>query len=112
MHESRRTEREFARVTEIEIAAQVVGELLGKRKRKFVEQIVRMLSIAERLVVPRFAALKQKRITGAAFSERIETHNRAETDLGSFAYRMGIHRHDPVGRVDPNVGRAAGSDGV
>src|ERR1700731_4756462 len=86
MHKSRRTERRFARVAEIEITAQAVGELLRKRKGKFIKQIVRMLPIVKRLVVPRLAALQQKRITAPAFSQQIETHHRAQTELRIFAY--------------------------
>ena len=63
------------------IAAKIVGELLRKRERKFVEQIVRMLPIVQRLIVPGFAALEQQRITASAFGERIEAHHRAQTEL-------------------------------
>jgi hypothetical protein len=47
---------------------------LRKAYRQLVEQIVRMLPIMERLVVPRFASLKQKRVSAPAFSQRIKTH--------------------------------------
>ena len=91
MHECRRTERRFARITEIEIRAKIVIELLREAERKFVEQIVRMLPVMQWLVVPRFAGLKQKRITASAFGERIEAHHQARADLRAVAERMRIH---------------------
>src|SRR5207244_8535601 len=110
MHKSRRTNRRFARVTEIQVTAQVVAELLRKRKGQFVEQIMRMLSIVQWPVVPRFAALQQKRITAAAFGQRIQTHHESPANLRCVAERMRIHRHDPSGGVDSNVYSAMSTD--
>src|SRR5882724_11587867 len=68
MHECRRTERRFTRITEIDVGAEIVLELLRETHRQFVEEIVRMLSIMQWLAVPRFAALKEKRIAAALLS--------------------------------------------
>src|SRR6266550_203786 len=58
MHERRRTERRLPRITEIDVRAEIVLEFLRKAERKFVEKIVRMLSIMQCLSVPRFTGLK------------------------------------------------------
>src|SRR5207249_9968397 len=65
MHECGRPKRWFAGITEIQIRAQIVIEFLRQAQRQFVEEIVRVLSIVQRLVMPRFASLKQKRIAAA-----------------------------------------------
>src|SRR2546430_136098 len=85
MHKRWRPNCRLARITEVNVTAEIVCELLRKRKRKFIEQIVRMLSIMERLIVPRFAALQEKRITAALLGHWIETHHRAQTKLSVFA---------------------------
>src|SRR5205085_10524769 len=85
MHEHRWADRRFDRITEINVAAEIVIELLRKRKGKFIEQIVRVLSIVERLIVPRLAALQKQRIATALLSQKIETHHRAQTKLSVFA---------------------------
>ena len=63
------------RITEIHVPAEIVLDLLRKAERKFVEEIVRMLAVMQCLSVPRFAGLKEKRITASAFGERIEAHH-------------------------------------
>ena len=50
-----------------------------------------MLPIVQRLIVPGLAGLKEKRITAAAFGEKIDTHHGAQTELRVFAERMRIH---------------------
>src|SRR5438094_7719093 len=75
MHECRRTECRLTRITEIDVRAEIVLEFLREAERKFVEKIVRMLAVVQCLSVPRFAGLKQKRITASAFSQRIEAHH-------------------------------------
>ena len=70
-----RTERRLTRITEIDVGAEIVLELLREAEREFVEEIVRMLAVVQCLSVPRFAGLKQKRITASAFGERIEAHH-------------------------------------
>ena len=92
MHKCRRAERRFARIAEIDIRAKIVIEFLREAKRKFVEEIVRMLAVMQWLAVPRFAGLKQKRITASAFGERIEAHHQARAELRAVAERMRIHR--------------------
>src|SRR6476646_402085 len=101
MHERWRTERRFTGITEINIGAQIVIEFLREAEREFVEEIVRMLPVVQCLSVPRFAGLKQKRITASAFGERIAAHHQARTELRAVAQRMRKHRHDPVWRIDP-----------
>ena len=112
MHERRRTERRLARITEIDVCAEIVLEFLREAERKFVEEIVRMLPVVQRLIVPGFAGLKQKRITASAFGERIETHHKRDTELGVVAKRMGKHRHEPVRRVDSIVAASRADVGV
>src|SRR5207244_10602022 len=112
MHKSRRTNRRFARVTEIQVTAQVVAELLRKRKGQFVEQIMRMLSIVQWPVVPRFAALQQKRITAAAFGQLIQTRHESPANLRCVAKRMRIYRHDAIRRIDTIVASARSQVGV
>ena len=75
MHECGRTERRFARISEIDVGAKIVIELLREAKGKFVEKIVRMLPVMQWLAIPGFATLKEKRITASAFGERIQTHH-------------------------------------
>src|SRR5262249_11186598 len=75
MHECGRTECRLTRITEINIGAEIWLELLRETKRKFVEEIVRMLAVVQRLSVPRFAGLKEKGIAASAFGERIEAHH-------------------------------------
>src|SRR5690349_23091125 len=103
MHECRWTERRFTRVTKIDVATEIVLEFLRQAERKFVEEIVRMLSIMQRLAIPRFAALKEKRITAPPFGERIEAHHQARPNLCGVAERMRIHRHDPIRCIDAVV---------
>src|SRR6266404_5995173 len=88
MHESGRSQRRFTRITKMKIRAQIDIELLRIRNGKFIEQIVRMLSIVQRLIVPRLAALKQKGITAPAFSERIEAHHQSPAELHVVINRM------------------------
>src|SRR6266567_7740684 len=71
-----------------------------------------MLPVMQWLVVPRFAALKQKRITAAAFREWIETHHQSPAELHVFIYRMRVHPHEPVWRIDPVVAAARAYIGV
>ena len=75
VHECGRPECRFARITEIQIPANILTNLLRITKRQLIEQIVRMLSIMQRLIVSRFAALKKKRVAAPAFGERIEAHH-------------------------------------
>src|SRR5205814_9412630 len=103
MHESGRTERRFARITEINIGAEIVIEFLREAEREFVEEIVWMLPVMQWLAVPRFATLKEKRITASLFGERIQTHHQTRTELCRVGARMGIHRHEPLRRIDPIV---------
>src|SRR5215831_12997375 len=81
MHECGRTERRFTGITEINVSAQIVLEFLGNAKREFVKEIVRMLPVVQWFSVPRFATLKQERITASAFGERIEAHHQARAEL-------------------------------
>src|SRR5207253_10964031 len=75
MHECGRTEGRLARITEIDVGAQIVLDLLREAERKFVEKIVPMLAVVQRFSIPRFTGLKQKGITASLFGERIETHH-------------------------------------
>src|SRR6188474_776165 len=75
MHECWRTERWFTGITEIDVRAEIVLELLREAERKFVEEIVRVLPVVQWLSVPHFTGLKQKRITAALFGKRVETHH-------------------------------------
>jgi len=103
MHECGWTERRLAWVTEINVATEIVIKFLRQAQRQFVEEIVRMLSIMQRLIVPRFAALKEKRITATALGKRIKTHHQTRADLRGLAKRMRIHCHNPVRRIDPII---------
>src|SRR5947199_5629032 len=96
MHECGRTERRFTRITEVDVSAEIVIEFLREAEREFVEEIVRMLPVMQWFSVPRFAGVKEKRITAPAFGERIETHHKARAELGRRAERMEIHRHEPM----------------
>ena len=71
-----------------------------------------MLAIMERLVVPRFASLKQKRVTATGFRERIEAHHQARTELRTLADRVGVHAHDPVWRINSVIAAARADVGV
>ena len=51
MHECWRTERRLARITEIDVCAEIVLELLREAEREFVEKIVRMLAVVQCLAV-------------------------------------------------------------
>ena len=75
MHERRRTERWFTRITEIDVPAQIMLEFLRETEREFIEEIVRMLPVMQWFSVPHFTGLKQKRITASLLGERIETHH-------------------------------------
>src|SRR4030095_437800 len=81
MHECGWTERGLTRITKINVRAEIMLEFLRETERKFVEEIVRMLAVLQRLAVPRFTGLKQKRITTPLFGERIEAHHQARTEL-------------------------------
>ncbi len=71
-----------------------------------------MLAIVQRLVVPGFTGLKQKRITASAFGEGVEAHHETATDLCGVAERMRIHSHDPVGRVDSVIASSSAYVGI
>src|SRR5262249_3630673 len=103
MHERRRTERRLTGIAEIDVCAEIVLEFLRDTERKFVKEIVRMLAVMQWLSVPRFACLKQKRITAALFGERVEAHHQARTKLRIIPKRTGIHPHEPVRRIDSIV---------
>src|SRR5438067_5907696 len=103
MHERRRTERRFTGITEIEIRTEIVIEFLRETEGEFVKKIVRMWTVMQWLAVPRFAALKEKRIPASLFGERIQTHHQTRTELGRVGERMRIHRHEPIRRIDPIV---------
>src|SRR5947199_3838724 len=90
MHERGRTERRFAGISEIQIAGNILGELLGIADRQFAEKIVRMLTIVQRLAMPRLACLKEKWITATHFGEKIETHHRTQPELRAVAEWMRI----------------------
>ena len=66
MHERRRPQRRFARITGIQIGGKIVAEPLRIADRDLIEQIVRMLPVVQRFAIPRFAGLKQERITAPA----------------------------------------------
>src|SRR5438132_3385570 len=100
MHKGRRTERRFTGITEIEIRTEIVIEFPREAEREFVEEIVWMLPVMQWLAVPRFATLKEKRITASLFGERIQTHHQTRTELGRVGERMGIHCHEPIRRID------------
>src|SRR5205809_4020924 len=89
VHECGRSERRFDRVTKIQVRTQTDIEFLRITDRQFVEQIMRMLPIVERLIVPRFSGLKKKRITAAAFRKWIQTHHQARTELRVVPKRAG-----------------------
>src|SRR5215471_5533756 len=88
MHKRGRTERRFAGITEIDVGAKIAIKFLRETEREFVEEIVRVLPVVQRLAIPRFAALKQERITAPSFSERIEAHHQSRTELRRVAERM------------------------
>src|SRR5581483_369371 len=112
MHERRWAQGWLARVTEVKIRTKVVIELLRQAQREFVEEIVRMLTIVQRLVVPGFAGLKQERITASTFGQGIEAHHEAAADLGAVAERMRIHAHKPVRRIDSVIAASCAHVGV
>src|SRR3989442_3903751 len=71
-----------------------------------------MLPIMQRLIMPRLAALKEKRITAALLGEWIETHHQTCADLRAVAEWMRIHPHDPVWRIDAVIAASRAHVGV
>src|SRR5205807_429171 len=98
MHERRRPERRFARITEIEISRKITREFLREAQRNLIKQIVRMLPVVERIAIPGLTSLKEQRVTPPSFGQQIEAHHSAKADLRVFPERMRIHRHKPVWR--------------
>ena len=52
MHECGRTEGWLTWITEVDKSGHVICEFLGIGKGQFAEQVVRMLAIVQRLIVP------------------------------------------------------------
>ena len=67
MHERGRTKSWLTWITEVDKAGYVVREFLGVGKGQFAEQVVGVLPIMQRLIVPRLTRLKKQRIPVAAF---------------------------------------------
>src|SRR5205807_5124161 len=88
MHERRRPERRLARITEIEISRKITREFLREAQRNLIEQIVRMLAVVERIALPGFAGLKEKRVAASTFGQKIEAHHSAKADLRALSERM------------------------
>ena len=72
MREARRPERRLAREREVELGADVVGDLAAVERGELHEEVVRVLAVVQRLAVQRLAALQQQRVAAASDRRGLE----------------------------------------
>lgn len=81
MHVGHRTERRLARQPRVERHGEIAGHRLLEHRGHLHQQIVRVLSIVQRLALIRFATLQKQGITARANGSRFQAHHAMQVQL-------------------------------
>src|SRR6266496_4154934 len=99
MHECRRSERRLTRITEVGKPSAALSQSHRVLRRQLHPQIMRMLSIDERLAPESFPSLKEQRRTATRKREWLKAEHPAQLQ-GPFAELVKSHRHKPISRFE------------